>query len=441
MPHTPYLESLFRFIDQSPTAFHAVSNATATLDAHGFRRLLEAADWGRLAPGKYYVSRNDSSLIAFILQRDPASPLHLRMAGAHTDSPGLRLKPNPVQIRQGWLQLGAEVYGGALLAPWFDRDLSLAGRVTWQRENGPLRCSLIDFARPLAIIPSLAIHLDREANNNRKIDKQNDLVPLVMQGDTASLADFTTLLRDQLCQEHPEAGEATLLDWDLFFYDTQKLSRLGLQGELIAGSRLDNLLSCHALIQGLIHTKKPQDSMIILNDHEEVGSVSTAGAQGPFLKNTLERLFPEPNLRQQVLAGSLFISADNAHAVHPNFAAKHDPDHLPLLNKGPVIKLNAGQRYATSGPTASLFRLYCQKAGVPCQQFVMRNDMACGSTIGPLTAAETGVPTVDVGVPQLAMHSIRETAGHLDGWYLTQALATFFAEADAHIACPAIGLA
>lgn len=439
MQHTEYLESLFRFIDQSPTAFHAVKNAATLLEAQGFRRLAETADWGAITAGRYYVTRNDSSLIAFILKRNPSLPLHLRMAGAHTDSPGLRLKPNPVQIRQGWLQLGAEVYGGALLAPWFDRDLSLAGRVCWQAEGRPLQCSLIDFDRPVATIPSLAIHLDREANSKRSIDKQNDLVPLVMQGDSASLPDFKTLVREQLCLEHPEAGEAELLDCDLFFYDTQKLTRLGLQGELIAGSRLDNLLSCHALLHGLIHAKTTKNSMIVLNDHEEVGSVSTAGAQGPFLKNTLQRLFPEPELRQRILAGSLFISADNAHAVHPNFAAKHDPDHQPLLNKGPVIKLNAGQRYATSGPTASLFRQFCQKAGVPCQQFVMRNDMACGSTIGPLTAAEIGVPTVDVGVPQLAMHSIRETAGHLDGWYLQQTLAVFFAEPDASIACPEIG--
>ena len=179
-----------------------------------------------------------------------------------------------------------------------------------------------------------------------------------------------------------------------------------------------------------------QNRLIVLNDHEEVGSVSTAGAQGPFLNCVLERLFPDPALRQRAIAHSLFVSADNAHAVHPNFAGKHDPDHLPLLNRGPVIKMNANQRYATNALTAALFRQFCTRAAVPCQQFVMRNDLACGSTIGPLTAAEIGVPTVDVGVPQLAMHSIRETVGHLDGWYLLQAIATFFSEKDERIRCP-----
>jgi aspartyl aminopeptidase len=332
------------------------------------------------------------------------------------------------------------VYGGALLAPWFDRDLSIAGRVGLIRDDGPLQSSLIDFQRPVATIPSLAIHLDREANAQRTIDKQTDLVPLVMQSDAAIAPDFRAILKAQLLQEHPAATDAEIIDFDLFLYDTQPLCRVGFNGEFITGSRLDNLLSCHALLQALVQTANRRDCLIVLNDHEEVGSVSASGAQGPFLKNVLERLFPDPNQRQQVLAQSLFVSADNAHAVHPNFSTKHDPEHLPLLNRGPVIKLNANQRYATNGLTAGLFRLVCKKAGVPCQQFVMRNDLACGSTIGPLTAAEIGVATVDIGVPQLAMHSIRETAGALDGWYLLQAMATFFSEADSAICCPEIAL-
>lgn len=438
MPQTEYLNDLFTFINHSPTPFHVVVNSAALLSAQGFQRLHESDSWQHLTPGGYYVIRNDTSLIAFTLTDSPHEGLHLRMAGAHTDSPGLKVKPNPIQLHHTCLQLGVEVYGGALLAPWFDRNLSIGGRVSWICKDGPLQCSLIDFKRPVATIPSLAIHLDREVNAKRTIDKQTDLVPLIMQSDEAVVPDFKTILKTQLLMEHPATTGAEIIDYDLFLYDTQPLCRVGLNGEFITGSRLDNLLSCHTLLRALIQSANRQDCLIVLNDHEEVGSVSTSGAQGPFLKNVLERLFPDPEHRQQVLAHSLFVSVDNAHAVHPNFAAKHDPDHLPLLNRGPVIKLNANQRYATNGLTAGLFRLFCKKAGVPCQQFVMRNDLACGSTIGPLTAAEIGVPTVDIGVPQLAMHSIRETAGHLDGWYLMQAMATFFAEPAASIHCPEI---
>jgi aspartyl aminopeptidase len=436
MDHNDYLDSLFSFIDQSPTAFHVTATATSALDRAGFSRLRETDAWQRLDNGKYYVVRNDAGLIAFTLNRDSETPRPLRMAGAHTDSPGLRVKPQPLQLHQGSLQLGVEVYGGALLAPWFDRNLSLAGRISWCAENGALHSSLIDCRRPIATIPSLAIHFDREANNARAINKQTDLVPLLALSAETVPPLFTDWLKTELKAHSPQLPVATILDFDLFLYDTQPLERIGLNRELITGSRLDNQLSCHALVQGLIGAIPEHNSLIVLNDHEEVGSVSTAGAQGPFLKAVLERLYPDPEQRRRVLAGSLFISADNAHAVHPNFAAKHDPDHLPRLNQGPVIKTNANQRYATNGLTAALFRRLCASAEVPCQQFVMRNDMACGSTIGPLTAAEIGVATVDVGVPQLAMHSIRETIGHLDGWYLLRALTAFFSAPDAAIRSP-----
>lgn len=429
-----YLDDLFSFIDQAPTAYHAVDRSSGILRNHGFQRLHEHDSWAGIQPGAYYLTRNDASLIAFTLAESPESGGPLRMAGAHTDSPGLKLKPQPALLRHGCAQLGIEVYGGALLAPWFDRNLSIAGRVSWCLNNGPLQSTLLDFERPVATIPSLAIHLDREVNTKRSIDKQTDLVPLVMLSE--SLLDFHALLREELVHLHPETTAASILAFDLFLYDTQPLVRAGLRGEFVTGSRLDNLLSCHALVRSLAQADPNRNRLIVLNDHEEVGSVSTAGAQGPFLKGVLERLFPDAALRQRILAGSLFVSVDNAHAVHPNFADRHDPEHLPLLNRGPVIKTNANQRYATNALTGAVFRRFCDQAGVPCQQFVMRNDLACGSTIGPLTAAEIGVATVDVGVPQLAMHSIRETVGHLDGWYLLRALAAFFAAEDAHIRCP-----
>jgi len=438
--HSQYLDDLFAFIDASPTAFHAVATAAALLSSHGFQRLHEADNWGELAPGAYFVIRNDASLIAFTLADSPRSGRPLRMAGAHTDSPGLKVKPNPLQMRQGCVQLGVEVYGGPLLTPWFDRDLSLAGRVSWRTDQGALQCSLIDFKHPVAVIPSLAIHLDREANSKRSVDKQNDLVPLLMQTEESSPPDFKTILRRQLELQHPTVADPEILDFDLFLYDAQPLARVGLNREFITGGRLDNLLSCHALLQGLVAAQTRHNCLIVLNDHEEVGSLSFAGAQGAFLSDTLQRIFTEPGLRRQAIAGSLFVSVDNAHAVHPNFAGKHDPEHLPRLNRGPVIKMNANQRYATDALTASLFRQFCQKAEAPCQQFVMRNDLACGSTIGPMTAAGIGVPTVDVGVPQLAMHSIRETAGSEDGWHLLRALTVFFSETDEQIRCPQAAL-
>jgi len=438
MDESDYLDDLFSYINQAPTAYHAVASSVVILNSQGFRRLHEGHSWGELSPGSYYLTRNDASLIAFTLADSPQAGLPLRMAGAHTDSPGLKIKPNPVQLRHGCVQLGVEVYGGALLAPWFDRNLSIAGRISWSSNDGPLRCSLIDFKRSVATIPSLAIHLDRDVNSKRSIDKQIDLVPLIMLSGESTTPDFQDLLKEELVRQQPEAAEATLLAFDLFLYDTQPLCRVGLHGEFITGSRLDNLLSCHALVRALVQAEGSRNRLIVLNDHEEVGSVSFTGAQGPFLKSVLERLFPAPALRQRVVAGSLFVSADNAHGVHPNFAGKHDPEHLPLLNRGPVIKMNANQRYATDALTSALFRQFCAKAGVPCQQFVMRNDLACGSTIGPLTAAEIGVPTVDVGVPQLAMHSIRETVGHLDGWHLLRAVTAFFSAEDERIRCPEI---
>jgi aspartyl aminopeptidase len=431
-----YLDDLFAFISQSPTACHAAASGAALLDAHGFTRLFETDHWGELKAGSYYLVRDDASLIAWTLTGPADAARPLRLGGAHTDSPALKVKPNPVQLRHGCVQLGVEVYGGALLNPWFDRDLSLAGRVVWQQADGVLQASLIDFRRPVACIPSLAIHLDREVNDKRAIDRQTGLVPLFMQAN-GEPPDFRAILGEQLAAEHPDTAGAAILDWDLFLYDPQPPARVGLRGEFISGPRLDNLVSCHALLRALGQTAERRDSLIVLNDHEEVGSLSASGAQGTFLRDLLSRLYPDPVLRRQVLAGSLLVSVDNAHAVHPNFAGRHDPEHLPLLNGGPVIKMNAAGRYATSGPTAALFRTFCRQAGVPCQQFVMRNDLACGSTIGPLTAAGLGVAAVDVGIPQLAMHSIRETAGSSDGWSLLRALAAFLSAPDEGIRCPA----
>ncbi len=416
-----YISELIDFISSAPTAFHATASAAALLRENGFTQLDEQNCWKRLEPGKYLVTRNDSSLIAFVWHGDGP----VEMIGAHTDSPALRLKPNPLRREQNCLQLGVEIYGGALLRPWFDRELSLAGRVCWQEESGELCSALIDFRRPLGIIPNLAIHLNREANNKQEVNRQTDIVPLVgLAGEVET--DFQTILRQELCCSHPAAAPVGNIDHELFFYDAVPPGLTGLANEFITGARLDNLLSCFAAVQALLAAKQDRNCLIVLNDHEEVGSVSTAGAQGPFLHDVLERLLPNAEQRQVVLRRSFLISADNAHAAHPGHPAKHDPQHLPLMACGLVIKLNANQRYASNARTAARFRQLCARAVVPVQDFVMRTDMACGSTIGPLTAAEIGINTVDVGIPSLAMHSVRETAACLDCWYLYSVLRFFF---------------
>ncbi|WP_417912102.1 M18 family aminopeptidase [Candidatus Electronema sp. TJ] len=420
-PHTACAAELISFLRSSPTAFHAAASAAALLVEQGFIRLEEQAAWGRLAAGKYFVLRNESSLIGFTW--NSSGPF--RMIGAHTDSPSLKLKPNPLRREQGCLQLGVEIYGGALLRPWFDRELSLAGRVAWRDKNGGLSSALLDFQRPLAVIPSLAIHLNREANKQQEMNAQTDMTPLIgLAAETA--AAFQELLLEELRRCRPEAEPAGIIDHELFLYDPAPPTLTGLKGEFITGARLDNLVSCFAAAQALRSADSGLNCLIVLNDHEEVGSVSAAGAQGSFLRDVLERLRPDPEERQAALRGSFFISADNAHAVHPNFAAKHDSLHLPQLGKGPVIKFNANQRYATTAASAAAFRQLCAKAEVPVQEFVSRSDMGCGSTIGPLTAAELGVETVDVGIPSLAMHSIRETAASVDCWHLCRVLQTFF---------------
>lgn len=430
MQDTEYTEGLLKFIQASPTPFHAVEAMTEILKTEGFRQLKESEAWGTVAPGRYYVTRNDSSIIVFNLARDMAEN-GIRMVGAHTDSPCLKVKPNPETVTKSYLQLGVEVYGGALLNPWFDRDLSLAGRVSYSDRNGGVHSALVDFEQAIAVIPSLAIHLDREANENRSINSQNHLPPVLMklpedEKHKQATPDFRDLLLKLLVKQTPQAEAVKVLDYELAFYDVQPPAVVGLRQDFITGARLDNLLSCYTGLVSLLHTGENTNAMLVCNDHEEVGSVSTSGAMGSFLKSVLQRLCPAAEELARAIDHSMLISADNAHGVHPNYADKHDDNHGPVLNKGPVIKVNANQRYASNSETSAMFRSICEQADVPVQSFVVRSDMACGSTIGPLTAAETGIRTIDVGVPTFAMHSIREMAGRWDGYYLYRALREYY---------------
>ncbi|WP_028240699.1 M18 family aminopeptidase [Stutzerimonas azotifigens] len=421
-------QGLIDYLKASPTPFHATANLAARLRAAGYEPLDERAEWHTEAGGRYYVTRNDSAIVAFQLGTRPVLDNGIRLVGAHTDSPCLRVKPNPELQRQGFWQLGVEVYGGALLAPWFDRDLSLAGRVTFSRD-GRIESRLIDFRQPLAIIPNLAIHLNREANQGWAINAQNELPPILAQVSGQDIPDFRALLADQLNREHGLVADA-VLDYELSFYDTQTAAVIGLNQDFIAGARLDNLLSCYAGLEALLASGPEQSCMLVCTDHEEVGSTSCCGADGPFLEQVLRRVLPDDEAFVRAISRSLLISADNAHGVHPNYADKHDGNHGPKLNAGPVIKVNSNQRYATNSETAGFFRHLCVTEEVPVQSFVTRSDMGCGSTIGPITAGQLGVRTVDIGLPTFAMHSIRELAGSHDLAHLVKVLTAFYASAD-----------
>jgi aspartyl aminopeptidase len=325
-------QGLIDFLKASPTPFHATAALAQRLEAAGYQRLDERETWTTEANGRYYVTRNDSSIIAFKLGRH--SPLlgGIRLVGAHTDSPCLRVKPQPELQRQGFWQLGVEVYGGALLAPWFDRDLSLAGRVTFRRD-GKVESQLIDFKLPIAIIPNLAIHLNREANQGWAINAQTELPPILAQFAGDERVDFRAVLTEQLAREHGLNADV-VLDYELSFYDTQSAAVIGLNGDFIAGARLDNLLSCYAGLQALLTSETDETCVLVCNDHEEVGSCSACGADGPMLEQTLRRLLPEGDEFVRTIQKSLLVSADNAHGVHPNYAEKHDANHGPKLNAG-----------------------------------------------------------------------------------------------------------
>jgi aspartyl aminopeptidase len=422
MPQRTYLDGLMSFISDSPTPFHAVASMVSQFRAAGYSQLDVSDTWQLEAGGRYFITRNDSTILAFQLpQKNALQRLH--MVGAHTDSPCLKVKPNPEIRRKGYQQLGVEVYGGALLHPWFDRDLSLAGRVVSRDVKGQLVRHLLDFKRPVACIPSLAIHLDREANKDHSVNPQTDLPVLLGQslGDDFSLR---SLLADELKANGHEVNQ--VIDYELSFYDFQAPALVGIKQEFLAAARLDNLLSCYIGLTAMIGAQTDQGMLLICNDHEEVGSQSAEGAQGSFLMSVLQRIYPTAELLHQVLNASTFISADNAHGVHPNFTNKHDNQHGPKLNQGPVIKVNANQRYATNAVTSAMVKELAAQVDLPIQTFVVRSDMGCGSTIGPITAAQLGVRTLDLGVPTFAMHSIRELAGSDDAQTTHKLLQKFF---------------
>jgi aspartyl aminopeptidase len=427
-----HAQDLLAFIDRSPSPWHAVESLECRLAAAGYTPLDEAAAWS-LAPGaRHYVVRGGSSLVAFRVGSGSPAEHGFRIVGAHTDSPGLRLKPNAPHPADGMLRLGVEVYGGPILATFADRDLSLAGRVCVKREES-LDMRRVRFEQPLLRLPNLAIHMNRGVNEDGlKLNKQSEL-PLLLAAVEEGLVPRERFLG--LLAERAGCAPTDILSFELNVYDTQKGAFWGPDGEFIAVGRIDNLSSCHAGATALLAAGEGRHTAVAaFFDHEEIGSESHKGADGSFLGDVLERiafgLGAEAPGYRQALARSLLVSADAAHAHNPNFPGAYEPLHAVRVNGGPAVKLNCNQRYATDAFTEARFMQWCEAAGVPAQKYVHRTDLACGSTIGPMTAARLGIPTVDCGSPMWAMHSIRESAGTLDQAWFSAALKVFFEAND-----------
>ena len=426
-----FVDSILGDLEASPTPYHAVERASSLLTAAGFTGV-DPAEALPTTPGAY-LTANGGTLIAWI-QSDRRPDAGFVVVGAHTDSPNFRVKSHPDVTSAGLAQIGLEVYGGVLLNSWLNRDLGLAGRVALAAGEGSgIEQVLVDVGEPLLTIPQLAIHLDRAVHDSGvKLNKQQHLTPIwtvaPTDGDVSTEGGLRAFIGQRL-----GAGPDRILSWDLMPYDLQAPSRLGLNREFIASARIDNLLSSFCATRALARLAEsggPDDRsatpVLVLYDHEEIGSESATGASGNLLLSMLERIAyaqgADRNGFLTAMARSIAVSADGSHATHPNYVDKHDPNHQIALNAGIAIKRNANQRYATDALSESFIVDVCRDAEVPLQYYIHRNDLPCGSTIGPVTAARLGVPTVDLGAPQLSMHSIRETAGTIDSIYLTDAL-------------------
>ena len=424
---THLAQQLMTFIDNSPVPYFAVNNIVNTLKENGYQPLYESQKWQLKLGQKYYLERNNSAVIAFQLGTKLPWETGFNIVGAHTDSPNFKLKNESLTNSAGCLKVNVEAYGGVIHSTWLDRDLSLAGNVSITTEQG-IESRLIDFKRPIGSIPNLAIHLNREVNSGFEYSKQHHLA-VVLYGEHTKINEQTYL--KELIANELAIDAASILEMDLSFYDTQKGALIGLDKNIITTARLDNLAMCHCIQEGLINAKNPEQTNIgAFFDNEEIGSTTTMGADSNYLSTLLDRIVfslggdLEDGLRAR--HNSFLISADGAHAQHPNFADKHDPSYRPLLNKGPVIKYNANFRYATTAASAARFITLCNKVNVPYQKMANHSDLPCGSTIGPTSSAALGIEAVDVGNPMLAMHSIRESQGSTDHYYMIKVISEFY---------------
>ncbi len=415
-----HTDDLISFVAASPSPYHAVASAAERLEKAGFRQVRESDAWEGGSGGRYVL--RGGAIIAWYVPEGAGPATPFRIIGAHTDSPNLRVKPHPDSRTQGWRQIAVEIYGGPLLNSWLDRDLGIAGRLALR--GGATR--LVNVDRPLLRVPQLAIHLDRQVNEGMKLDRQTHLQP-VWGLESDSEGDLIGFLAEEAGLDADD-----VVGWDLMTHDVQPPAYLGRERELLAAPRLDNLLSVHAATAALASVAGadlPYIPVLAAFDHEENGSQADTGAQGPLLGTVLERSVHSRGGgfedRARALAGTVCLSSDTGHAVHPNYAERHDPGHRPLPNAGPILKVNVNQRYATDGVGRGVFTAACEAAGVPWQSFVSNNAMPCGTTIGPITAARYGITTVDVGIAMLSMHSARELCGARDPYLLASALRAF----------------
>jgi aspartyl aminopeptidase len=416
-----HTDDLAAFVRSAPTPYHAVAAAAERLAKAGFRRVEEAERWDGGTGGRYVV--RGGAVVAWYVPEGAVPSTPFRVVGAHTDSPNLRVKPRPDLGSHGWRQVAVEIYGGPLVNSWLDRDLGIAGRLSLR--DGTSR--LVQVDRPLLRVAQLAIHLDRSVNEGLTLDRQQHLQPLWGLG-AAEDGDLIAFLAE-------EAGvaEDDVAGWDLMTHDVQPPAYLGRDRELLASPRLDNLLSVHAGLAALLAAAERPDlahiPVLAAFDHEETGSQSDTGADGPLLGRVFERSVAarggDQEDRLRALAETVCVSSDVGHAVHPNYAERHDPSHRPRANGGPILKTNVNQRYATDGAGRAVFAAACERAGVPFQHFVSSNAIPCGTTIGPITSARHGITTVDIGVPILSMHSARELCGADDPHLLAAALTAF----------------
>ncbi len=423
-------EDLISFIDNSPTAFHAVDLTRELLLENDFEELFLEDKWELEKGGKYFTIKNYSALVAFKIGQNELEEEGFRLVGAHTDSPGFKIKPNPeMLVNNSYLKLNTEVYGGPILSSWFDRPLSLAGKVSLEGDH-PLDPDefLIDFEKPLMIIPNLAIHMNREVNSGFEYNAQKHTLPLVaMVNEEFEKENFLlNLIADEL-----EVEIDRILDFELYLYATEKGQLIGLNEEFISVGKLDNLGMVHAGINGLIDSQGTDaTNVLIAFDNEEVGSTTKQGAASPMVKNILKRISlslgkdEEEFLR--ALERSFIISADQAHAIHPNFTEKADPTNQPVINAGPVIKMAANQAYTTDSTSGAIYEYICRLAKVPVQRFTNRSDARGGSTIGPISSTQLNISSVDIGNALLGMHSVRELGGVKDQYYVYQSFIEFF---------------
>ena len=416
-------KKLLKFIQKSPTAFQAVEEMSQRLQKEGFKELKEEKHWDLKAGGNYFVTRNHSAVIAFSIPKKPAWKFHIM--ASHSDSPALKIKENPeMDVEKAYIKLNVERYGGMLLAPWFDRPLSVAGRLI-VRKNGEIQEKLVAVDKDLLVIPNLAIHMNREVNDGYKYNVQKDMLPLYSDYD--GKGSFMKLMAAET-----DVAEEDILGHDLFLYDRTPGTVWGANEEFISAPRLDDIQCAFASLEGFLRGERKESIAVhCVLDNEEVGSTTKQGAASTFLKDTLMRINMGLGRTQEeylmTLADSFMVSADNAHALHPNHTDKTDPVNRPVLNGGIVIKYNANQKYCTDGVSAAIFKDICDRAEVPYQTFVNRSDMAGGSTLGNISNTQVPMKTVDIGLAQLAMHSVYETTGAKDTESLAKAAAVLFA--------------